>query len=189
MPPPPLKFRTGSIIFWCIFKKELCSFLYLLIFRMTKCCFLCKIKWLLQSYHGRLYMTFCLLRRSLRELSPISVLKRWDGGTNKRIALAFDTSEAAWPSMIDFFKYLCLKSSEMSNWTRLYEEWITLSRDKIGAFLISIGQRANCIHWIGIYSLALDKVIHSLYNRALMIKRFVLNVKGVLQRSKSLFGN
>ena len=36
--------------------------------------------------------------------------------------------------------------------------------DKIGAFLILIGQRANVIHWIGIYPL--DKVIHSSYNRA-----------------------
>ena len=148
----------------------------MLTFRMTKCCSLCKIKWLLQSFHGRLYITFCLLRRSLRELSPLSVLKRWDGGTNKRIAFPFDTSEAVWPSPIVFFKFLCLKSSETSNWTRLYEEWITLSRDKIGAFLISIGQRANCIHWIGIYPL--DKVIPSLYNWALMIKRSVLNVKG-----------
>ena len=39
--------------------------------------------------------------------------------------------------------------------------------DKIGAFLILIGQRVNFIHWIGIYPL--DKVIHSLYNRALLV--------------------
>ena len=38
--------------------------------------------------------------------------------------------------------------------------------DKIGAFLILIGQRASYINWIRIYPL--DKVIHSLYNRALM---------------------
>ena len=37
--------------------------------------------------------------------------------------------------------------------------------DKIGAFLILIGQLANFIHRIGIYPL--DKVIHSSYNRAL----------------------
>ena len=36
--------------------------------------------------------------------------------------------------------------------------------DKIGAFLILIGQRAKFIHWIGIYPL--DKVVHSSYNRA-----------------------
>ena len=36
--------------------------------------------------------------------------------------------------------------------------------DKIGAFLILIGQRANFVHWTGIYPL--DKVIHSSYNRA-----------------------
>ena len=34
--------------------------------------------------------------------------------------------------------------------------------DKIGMFLSLIGQRANYIHWIGIYPL--DKVIHSSYN-------------------------
>ena len=39
--------------------------------------------------------------------------------------------------------------------------------DKIGAFLILIGQRTNFIHWTGIYPL--DKVIHSLYNRALLV--------------------
>ena len=51
---------------------------------------------------------------------------------------------------------------------RLYEEWINLySADKIGAFLILIGQQANFIHWIGNYSL--DKVIHSSYNRALFL--------------------
>ena len=38
--------------------------------------------------------------------------------------------------------------------------------DKIGMFLILIGQRAHCIHCIGIYPL--DKVIHSLYNQALV---------------------
>ena len=38
--------------------------------------------------------------------------------------------------------------------------------DKIGAFLILIGQQANFIHWIGIYLLDTDKVIYSLYNRA-----------------------
>ena len=37
--------------------------------------------------------------------------------------------------------------------------------DNIGAFLIFIGHRANCVHWIGIYPLA--KVFHSLYSRAL----------------------
>ena len=36
--------------------------------------------------------------------------------------------------------------------------------DKIGAFLILIGQRANFIHWTGIYPL--DKVIYSSYNWA-----------------------
>ena len=38
--------------------------------------------------------------------------------------------------------------------------------DKIGAFLILIGQRANFIHWIGIYPL--DNDIHSTNNRALV---------------------
>ena len=37
--------------------------------------------------------------------------------------------------------------------------------DKIGAFLILTGQRANFIHWIGIYPL--NEVIHSSYNRVL----------------------
>ena len=36
--------------------------------------------------------------------------------------------------------------------------------DKTGMFSILIGQRANFIHWIGIYLMV--KVIHSLYNRA-----------------------
>ena len=36
--------------------------------------------------------------------------------------------------------------------------------DKIGAFFILVGQQASFIHWIVIYTL--DKVIHSLYNRA-----------------------
>ena len=36
--------------------------------------------------------------------------------------------------------------------------------DKIGAFFILVGQQASFIHWIVIYPL--DKVIHSLYNRA-----------------------
>ena len=44
--------------------------------------------------------------------------------------------------------------------------WInSYPADKTGAFLILIG-RANSIHWIGIY--LLDKVIHSLYNWALV---------------------
>ena len=39
--------------------------------------------------------------------------------------------------------------------------------DKTGAYLILIGQRANFIHWIGIYPL--ENVIHSSYNRAKVI--------------------
>ena len=38
--------------------------------------------------------------------------------------------------------------------------------DRTDTFLILIGQRANCIHWIGIYPL--EKVIHPSYNRALI---------------------
>ena len=41
--------------------------------------------------------------------------------------------------------------------------------DKTGVFLILIGQRANFIHWIGIFPL--DKVIHSLCNWALVGNR------------------
>ena len=36
--------------------------------------------------------------------------------------------------------------------------------EKIGAFLILIGQWANFMHWIGIHPL--NKIIHSLYNQA-----------------------
>ena len=59
-------------------------------------------------------MRFCLFRRSLHELSPLSVLKRWDGGTNKRIALAFDSSEAVCQcvtfsdSVIGIFLNICV---------------------------------------------------------------------------------
>ena len=37
--------------------------------------------------------------------------------------------------------------------------------DKIGGFIILIGQQANLIHWIGIYPL--DNVIRSSFNREL----------------------
>ena len=56
---------------------------------------------------------------------------------------------------------------------RLYKEWIALSNgnpypaDKVGAFLILIGQRANFIHSIGIYPL--DKVIYCSYNRTQVV--------------------
>ena len=49
--------------------------------------------------------------------------------------------------------------------------------DKIGKFLILIGQRANFIRWIGIYPL--DKVIHSSYNRTQidnMHKKHLINL-------------
>ena len=45
--------------------------------------------------------------------------------------------------------------------------------DKIGAFLILIGQRASFVHWIGIYPL--DKVIHSSYNRAQIMNTWQLS--------------
>ena len=47
--------------------------------------------------------------------------------------------------------------------------------DKIGAFLILIGQWANFIHWIVIY--LLDKVIHSSYNRILACQLTFLLMK------------
>ena len=60
------------------------------------------------------------------------------------------------------------------NGVQLYKEWIKLSQvdkplscqtmDKIGTFLIQIGQWINFIHWTGIY--LLDKCIHSSYNWA-----------------------
>ena len=57
-------------------------------------------------------------------------------------------------------------------------QWISpCPVDKIGAFLILIGQRANLIHWIGIYPL--DKVIRSSYNRA----QFVCSVQASVTRN------
>ena len=53
--------------------------------------------------------------------------------------------------------------------------------DKIGAFSILIGQRANFIHWIGIY--LLDKAIYSLYNRD-MVNNLDLDLKHVTLRAE-----
>ena len=53
--------------------------------------------------------------------------------------------------------------------------------DKIDAYLVLIGQRANFIHWIGSYPL--DIVIHSSYNRALdffYLKEIRRNVQRIL---------
>ena len=72
--------------------------------------------------------------------------------------------------MTKFSKLIFVKKKHLGPVVRRVDNFIqrinSYPADKIGAFLILIGQRANFIHWIGIYPL--DNDIHSTNNRALV---------------------